>query len=486
MIVNETEVITDLCKKSFPDFCKEFWSEIVPEKLVWNWHMEYLALRAQAIFERIFKSEPKKFDLVANVPPGSSKSTILSILLNGWAWTRMPSLRFCGASYAHSLSLELSRKTRDLVKSEKYRECFPYVKLRADMDTKTNFQTTKGGMRYACGSGGAVVGFHFHAIVIDDPIDPQMSVSDAEMENVHNWIEQTLNQRKVDSSISVMIQVAQRLGVEDPSAKMLEKKKVSHIRIPGTDDYKVHPNSLRKYYINGLMDPVRFPREVLDEKKLTLGEYGYAAQFGQDPIPLSGGMFKVDRLKVGTPPDKFRQVTRFWDKAASTGLGKGGKVSYTVGCKMGLAYNDDLWVLDIQRFRFDTARREQKIMQMAALDGKECVVGVEQEPGSGGKESAENTQTRLSLEGFICKILVVRDDKEIRADPFSTLVNLGRCHLAQAPWNKEYVDELRNFPMSKIKDQVDASSGAFSLLTVIRPRVGGIKPQSKDNGIWKI
>ena len=44
-------------------------------------------------------------------------------------------------------------------------------------------------------------------------------------------------------------------------------------------------------------------------------------------------------------------------------------------------------------------------------------------------------------------------------------VEAGAVKMVAGAWNSEYLHELRNFPVGKYKDQVDASSGAFSKLT---------------------
>ena len=108
----------------------------------------------------------------------------------------------------------------------------------------------------------------------------------------------------------------------------------------------------------------------------------------------------------------------------------------------------------------------------AQLDGVGVVVGVEQEPGSGGKESAENTAKNLA--GFRVIIDRPTGDKVIRADPFSTQVNSGSVRMVKAEWNREYLEELQHFPFSKHKDQVDSSSGAFTILTRYNIRAGGL------------
>ena len=69
-------------------------------------------------------------------------------------------------------------------------------------------------------------------------------------------------------------------------------------------------------------------------------------------------------------------------------------------------------------------------------------MGVEQEPGSGGKESAEATLRRL--QGFrvrLVKVDATTGGKEKRADPVSYQVNGGNLHLpTNAPWIKEFLE----------------------------------------------
>src|SRR3712207_2400698 len=69
---SEHEVLASLCRGSFADFTKEFWDVVVPERLKWNWHMEYLCRVMQRLAERVFAGKPKKYDLIINISPGTS------------------------------------------------------------------------------------------------------------------------------------------------------------------------------------------------------------------------------------------------------------------------------------------------------------------------------------------------------------------------------------------------------------------------------
>jgi predicted phage terminase large subunit-like protein len=490
--VDKYKLIRSVCRDSYVEFVRTFWSIAVPEKPIWNWHMDYLCDEIQTCLERVFKSQDKLYDLNVNVCPGSSKSSIFSVFLLPWAWTRMQSFRMIGASYAYPLALNLSRLSRMVVKSELYRKCFPEVELSKDQAGKGFFVNTKGGSRYAVGSNGSVLGMHAHGIVVDDPLDPQEALSEAELARTNYWIPNTLLRRKVSSAISVVFMVMQRLHQDDPSARMAKRPDVKTIKIPAENDYEILPPDLEKFYTqvpegppgHKVFDPVRFPKKTLDVLKLPteLGPVSYAGQFGQDPVPLGGGMFKTKMLRHASPPDKFKLIVRFWDKAGTTTK----RSAFTVGVKMALDYESRVWVLHVVRGQWDSFTREKVIRQTADRDGPKVLIGLEQEPGSSGLESSQRTAAQ-TLMGYRVRYIKPTGDKALRADPFSTQVNAGNVWLPNnvcvndvwTDWAFDYVEELRHFPSSRFKDQVDSSSGAFSLLWKGRIRVGGLTPSRK-------
>ncbi len=431
----------------------------------------------------MFANKPKEYDLVINISPGSTKSTICSIMFPAWVWTRMPTSRIIAGSHTHSLAMDLSLKCRDLIKSDAYKRTFPIIKLREDQDTKSYFMNTKRGSRYAVSVGGSVVGMHGHFLIIDDPLDPEKAISEAELKTANRWMAETLPTRKVDKVVVPTILIMQRLHQNDCTANMIEHihtaqrmdggpLKLKHICLPAELTDKIQPKHLSSYYKDGLMDPIRLTRGVLNENKAIAGEYGYAGQFLQWPVPLGGGMFKTLKIKIEeAAPTKWLQRIRFWDKAGTAG----GKGAFTVGLLMGKDRNKRFWILDVVRGRFGTAEREAKIKQTAMADGREIIIGVEQEPGSGGKESAENTVKNLA--GWrvrIDKPSGSDSSKEARADPFSVQVNNNNVSMKRADWNVDYLSELSFFPYSKYKDQVDASSGAFNIMNKRKKIAGGM------------
>ncbi len=470
MKFQETDLIASICRDSFYEFLVEFWDVIVQEKAHLNWHIKYICDQLQTVAERVFRNEPRLYDEVINVPPGSTKSTICSQMFPAWVWTRMPSAKFICASYAYQIALKDSIRCRDVVMSEKYRRCFSDIEMREDQNTKGLFVNTKMGHRFACGVNGAVTGVHGHFLLIDDPINPEEAYSEADLKQVNRWMSTTLPPRRIDKKVAVMILVQQRLHQSDPSGEMLSKPTggVHHICLPGELTDAVSPPELAERYTEGLLDTERMPRAVLDELKRELGEYGYASQILQDPVPLGGGMFKTDRLQreqAVTVP--ILRKIRSWDKA---GTKDGG--AWSVGTLLGIDNHKDYWILDVVRGQWGATEREAKILETAEHDGEDVPVLLEIEGGSGGVESGENTTRNLA--GFRVIKHHPTSDKETRAYPFASQVGNGTVHILERHWTKEFIDELRHFPHSRYKDQVDASSAGFTYLARKPRKIGAI------------
>ena len=458
-IVSERDFVASICRESFYDFVLEFWQPTWSKVFINNWHIKVICDELQSVAERVFIGEQNQYDLIINVPPGTSKSSTCSILFPAWIWTRMPEARIIGGSYAHSLSMDLALKNRDVILSDKYRECFPDVHLRPVQEAKSYFMNDKGGARIAVSSGGYVTGFHAHFIIIDDPLNPKQAVSGLELNSANRWMKETLPSRKVDKLLTPTILIMQRLHEDDCTAHMFKNSdEVRHICLPAEINQHIKPASMVKCYKDGLMDPVRMPRKVLDSMKKAMGEYAYAGQFLQHPIPLGGGMFKTDRIKIQPLDTSAWQVrARGWDKA---GTKDGG--AYTAGVKLGKDIQGRLWILDVVRGQWDSAEREAIIKRATLEDGHSVIVALEQEPGSGGKESAQNTVKNLM--GYRIRVTRPTGDKALRADPFSVQVNNGNVYMVPAEWNQDFLNELAFFPNSTFKDQTDACSLSFAVV----------------------
>lgn len=181
-------------------------------------------------------------------------------------------------------------------------------------------------------------------------------------------------------------------------------------------------------------------------------------------VDMTAGVFergwfkKVE--KIG--PIGARRI-RSWDKA---GTDEGG--CFTVGVLM--AYDPMagvFYVEDLVRGQWSAFRRNNEILRTAKEDAERfgnVEILIEQEPGSGGKESAEFSAKQLV--GYKVHLERPSGDKIERAQPFAAQAESGNVFVKNAIWTEEYLDELASFPDSKFSDQVDASSAAFNRLAL--------------------
>lgn len=467
-------------QSNFYEFFKFFWTAINNEKLIDNWHIKYLCDELQSVAERVFRREKKEYDLIINIPPSMSKTSILNIFFPLWCWVNDYTIPFISVSYSYQLSINISEKCRDVLRSDLFQKYFYDIKVKEDSDTKQLFKVVKdnkvGGFRYATSVGGTISGIHAHFILLDDPLNAIDSLSEIKVKNTNDWLDNVIFSRKVDNDVSVVILVMQRLHENDTTGYLLSKNKnIKHICLPAEIDDKTQPQpiELKKYYKNNLLDEKRLSREILEQKRVEMGDYAYAMQYMQQIVPKAGSFFDVSKLLTINNIDEKEiiRVVRYWDKAGTHQAG-----CYTVGVKMAMLKNRTYAVLDVVRGQWEASEREKIIRQVAELDGQQVTVFIEQEPGSGGKESAESTIRNLA--GYRCYADRPSGDKISRADTLAVQLNAGNISMLRAEWNNEFKRELEFFPYGKFKDQVDATSGAFNMLVKM-----GVGLASRGGGV---
>jgi predicted phage terminase large subunit-like protein len=181
---------------------------------------------------------------------------------------------------------------------------------------------------------------------------------------------------------------------------------------------------------------------------------------GNWDVRMSGGMFKREWIDlIDSPPHTLRTV-RFWDLAA-TEAAPGTDPDWTVGLKLGLL-NNFYYVMDVRRTRSTPGDVEDLVRVTAMLDGKATQIRMEQEPGSGGKNTI--AYYARNLQGYDFRGVPASGDKVIRAQPVSAAFFNRLFKIINGPWTEEFVSELEAFPEGAHDDQVDSLSGAFEAL----------------------
>lgn len=316
------EIIAQNCRDNFFDFVKTFWDVVVTEPMIYGWHLEYISAELQKVGELIIARQPYENNLLINVPPGTSKTTLCTILFPAWLWTRDPSLRILTGSYSIEIAIDSAIKSRDIFVSELYETLYPgHIVLKPDQNNKTNYMNNKNGQRVCCSVGGSVMGRHAHAVILDDPIKREEAMSQSLRESAIKWYKETIPSRKVEKWLTPIITVMQRLHEGDPSAEMLnvaEKVgKLKHICLPAelTDLDNVKPKRLERYYKDSLLDPVRLNKDSLKEQREFLGSVGYAGQYLQSPMEQGGNMVNLEDFELydELPEEGKGLVVSSWD-----------------------------------------------------------------------------------------------------------------------------------------------------------------------------
>lgn len=448
--------IRERCQ-TFSGFVKEAWPVIEPgTKLRWNWHMEAICLHLEAI--TLGRLTPW---LIINVPPGSSKSTLVSVLWQAWEWgpCGLRHNKFVSTSFEEGNVKRDTRKTRNLIASDWYQTLWPEVRLTrtAELSFENDGTGTREGVTFS-----AVTGKRGDRVIIDDPHSLRGAESEAERGRAtREFLEGGLN-RTNDAESSAMVVVMQRLHETDLTGVLLardlgfvhlcipmefepERACVTPIwRDPRTDDGE-------------LMDPVRFPRTSVDRQKKA-GAYSWAGQYQQRPSPRGGGKFKREWFEViPAAPANCRWV-RGWDLAAT----KKNTAAFTAGVKMGKTPAGEYIIADVRRVQGTAAEVERLLVNTAKQDGHSVKGSIPQDPGQAGKAQVQYLIKQLA--GFTYTSSPETGDKEMRAEPLAAQAEVGNVKIVEGAWNEDFLAELEGFPSAKFKDQVDAASRAFNEL----------------------
>ncbi|MGN6547871.1 MAG: phage terminase large subunit [Aureliella sp.] len=468
----QIEIARRLLSASFLEFIRAAWPQLGQPEYVHGRHVEVLAAHLQAAARRDIRR------LLINIPPSCSKSSIVSVLWPAWVWTWNPKASFLAQTYSQQLTLRDSAACRRLLETDWYQLRWPHLEFEADDNQKGYYRTTSGGWRLSTTRGGRATGEHPDFFLSDDPLSVEQASSKLEREAWQQWYGSTISTRGIAHDC-VHVIAQQRLHPEDPSAVALEANKAA--AAVGEPEPWLHVCLPMRF------DPARAMRDrgyggdwrreagellypaLLDEAKVRglerdLGTRGTSAQLQQDPQHAVGQMFDVDRLLANKlSPDaipKMDHVVRFWDRAATEGSG-----CHSAGVLLGFKGDSQVFVLDVVRGQWNPDQVLSKMSTCCIVDegrygGLDRVLTcIEQEPGSGGKESVINAIRRLKSHRV--KAIPSMTNKVARAEPLANAIAFGEVFIVDGPWLYEFAEELRDFPAGRFKDQVDAASGAY-------------------------
>jgi predicted phage terminase large subunit-like protein len=433
-------------KSADPDSIVSFddWLPVVTPAYFWRWpHLDFI----KAQLNRVTSGEIRR--IILSVPPRHGKSELVTVRYSAWFLENDPTRRVIVGAYNQTLANKFSRKIRRIAETR--------IPLSKERNAAEDWETQEGGGCRAVGVGSGVTGMGGDLLIIDDPVkNREEANSPTYRDKVWDWFRDDLYTRCEPGASIILIMT--RWHEDDLAGRILagdDKDSWTGINLPALaedDDPLNRP-------LGAALCPERYDATELASIRTVLGN-SFNALYQGSPLPLEGGMFKRPWFEiVGASPAQATRV-RFWDKAGT----EGGDGARTAGVKMARAADGLFYIEDVVSGRWSAHQRETVIKQTAEMDGRSVAVWVEQEPGSGGKESAENTIRNLA--GWTVRADRVTGDKATRAEPLAAQCEAGNVKLVKGDWNSAFLDELTVFPQGKYKDQTDAASGAFNKLAV--------------------
>ena len=386
------------------------------------------------------RGEVKRLMLL--LPPRHGKSELASKRFPAFCLGRKPERQFISASATAGLAEDFGREVRNIIASQEYQNLFPRSSLAEDSQAKGKWNTSAGGVYYAVGVGGAVIGRGADIFMIDDPYS---TMEDAQSETVRKkvweWYTGSVYNRLQPGGAIVLIN--HRMHEDDLTGSLLAQQAA------GGDTWEV----VELPAVNDEGDalwPEAYPIETLRQiQRNTLPRF-WSALYQQRPAPEEGDYFKREWFNWYTVPPKHLRTYGASDYAVTA---KGG--DYTVHGVCGVDAEDNLYVLDIWRSQAESHVWVEQFINMVAKHKPLCW---HEEQGQIIKSLGPFIDKRMRERKVYCRREQVASvaDKPTRCRSFQARAAMRKVYLPHgAPWVADMLTELMNFPAGKHDDQVD-------------------------------
>lgn len=460
---------TSIYRCYLPAFIAGSFGQLSSDKYLHNWHIDLLASKLEEC--RLGKIKR----LIITIPPRNLKSISVSIAFSAYLLGHNPAEEIIAVSYNQELADKLSSDTSKLINSDFYRHLFPQT--RQKRATANLLETHQNGRRYAAGTGGTLTGLGANFIIIDDPIKPADANSETTRQKCNNWFDSTLSTRLNSKKNGCIIIVMQRLHEDDLVGHLLDKNAnewelVNLPAIANEDKIISYNNYLNGKFCNKssikckLGQPLHSQREdaeTLQKLRKNMGEYGFSAQYLQQPAPAGGAIIKKDWLCY-LPSGKFMQRKQY-DRvilsvdAAQAITDLADFSAITIWGQVGEKY----YLLHVWRGKVEYAKLKAKTQDLTAQFSPNITLIEDKSSGSALLQDIKNCGNR---------VIPIRPetDKISRLMAVCSLFEMGQIILPDdKTWLPDYAAELLAFPKSRHDDMVDSTSQALGWMRQNKP-----------------
>jgi len=374
------------------------------------------------------------------------------------------------------LSTRDARRMRGLTHSAWFNDRWPRASVE-DLQRIVNFSNRSGGWRLSTTPGSDATGFHADAHLVDDPIKPRdarearTTDTRAKLEEIIEWWKHTMSTRAKNQEMLRRVIIMQRIHDRDLSGAMLEEGGYEHLCLPMEYNPKIfcetslgRPDPRRE--AGELLDPVRYPRAVVDRLRTELADAA-AAQLDQSPVTPGGGLFKdtyfAKRWALASLPRDLVMI-QSWDLRFKDDAEKG---SYVVGQVWGYRPGrPDTYLLHQVRGRWSYAETKDEFRKLCDAWPRSIVQLVE------NKANGPALKSDLEGDGYNIELVDVMGSKVLRANVAEPFWRSGQVWIPDTEWTDEFVKEHTRFPRYRTDDQVDAASQAIAWIHVQGSQLG--------------
>ena len=465
----------DAQEESLGRFVTDGWPAIDPVPFLPGWHLDAIAEHLEAVAN----GDVRK--LIINVPPRTSKSSMVSVAFPAWVWAQPerfhaplsgPHVQFLFASYAQTLSIRDSVKTRRVIQSPWYQERWgKRFALAGDQNAKVRFDNDKGGYRLATSVDGALTGEGGSIIIVDDPHNATEMESEAVRASTIEWWDGAMSTRLNDPSTGAYIVIMQRLHEEDLTGHILAKNQPDwvHLCLPMRYEPERHCVTAigwsdPRTEDGELLCPDRFDEASVDTLEANLGPFRSAGQLQQRPEPKGGGILKrewwEDWVQPRFPDIKFCVASldcAYTEKEENdpSALSVWGIFTNEAGIDMAMLIY--CWSL-----RLDLNALVAKTAETCTTYGADVLLI---ESKASGISVAQELTRLYGHENWSVQTIDPKGDKVARAYAIQGLLESGLvCAPTSKVWAEKMIAQASSFPKGAHDDLVDTLSQALKFL----------------------
>lgn len=457
------------CYNSFYTFFKTFWPEMSGETYIDAKHIEYICNRLQSEAMPVINQQRCMKTIVINVPPGSSKSTIATIAFPAWLWLRRPQISTANISYSSALSMQHAWKARDIVGGQKWNTLFNdllLIKYGKPLEiikmNKNEMLNNFKGNRFNTSVDGSILGMHADILIKDDLTSAAQAASEAEREHANEWNDNTTITRRKNPSCYLDIYIGQRLHENDICGHVLSKNiDITHICLPAeiTSSTPVIPAEAISLYTNGILDPIRRPKDVLENIKIEMGSNAYSGQFMQTPFNLEEQDIKPSMFKKihekDIPPDA---VFDMWIDGAFTEKTENDPTGIDIVSRY---KNDIIWKksYDIWKKQPDVMKFIKGLVDSGIFDPMNGRIFIEPKASGITLADALEADTDYNVvrigEHNKQESKIVQAGKKARHEIIKPKAESGRITVVEDTWNESSITQICGYPRAAHDEHVD-------------------------------